>query len=88
MSQSDGRGRFLHTLDSHRPHTKPYPEWLSAQELWRDARTAINIVDTIRADLPGLDGWINFPLLNQSGQGGDLRLEAYTGRPVYDRVRE
>lgn len=56
------------------------PPRFSTQALWRDARTAINIVDTIRADLPGLDGWINFPLLNQSGQGGDLRLEAYTGR--------
>ena len=30
MSQSGRYGRFLYTLDGHRPHSEPYPEWLNA----------------------------------------------------------
>ncbi|BCY09356.1 aspartyl/asparaginyl beta-hydroxylase domain-containing protein [Actinoplanes sp. L3-i22] len=50
-----------------------------AAELERDAQTAIHIIGDIRAAVPELAGWINFPLLNQTGTGNDLILEAYPG---------
>jgi hypothetical protein len=50
------------------------PELLAAE-----AQEAMAIVGELRAAWPGLDSWVNFPLLNSSGDPADLVLKPYAG---------
>lgn len=40
---------------------------------------ALSVIDAVRAAWPQMEGWINFPLYNASGDGDDLALALYDG---------
>lgn len=44
-----------------------------------ESETAVDIVKDIRTAWPALNSWVNFPLLNSSGDHADLTLRPYVG---------
>jgi hypothetical protein len=83
LSQSDGCGRFRHTLDSYRAHAQPYPEWLNVT--WPFASLligptqaelrvyAVEPLRIARSEVIGLR-WVHGPL------GKGIKFQTESGR--------
>ena len=46
-----------------------------------DVARTIEIFERIKAGDKSLEGWVNFPIINGTGQGGDVGLKPYDGPP-------
>jgi hypothetical protein len=46
-----------------------------------DVARTIEIFERIKAGDESLEGWVNFPIINGTGQGGDVGLKPYDGPP-------
>src|ERR1700733_7620158 len=46
-----------------------------------DAGRAVEIFGALRAADPSLAGWVNFPLLNETGRAGDVGLKPFSTPP-------
>ena len=46
-----------------------------------DVARTIEIFERIKAGDRSLEGWVNFPIINGTGQGGDVGLKPYDGPP-------
>ena len=57
------------------------PERFEPARLEHEVRYALDIADQLRAVSPDLPGWLNFPLLNRSGEAEDLSVDDYAGTP-------
>src|SRR5665213_2156214 len=44
-----------------------------------DVARTIEIFERIKAGDASLEGWVNFPIINGTGQGGDVGLKPYAG---------
>lgn len=60
-----------------------------AVALGAEVPTALEFVAQVRAIWPELEGWVNFPLFNETGDADDLRLALYDGeaRPTPQAAR-
>ena len=66
------------------PATSPLPAGLLPVELAREplateAPQALRILAELRATWPELPGWVNFPLLNRTGDAADPSIDDYSG---------
>lgn len=51
----------------------------------RDAVSSLEILAKLQDRDPAVTSWVNFPILNKSGDENDLRLEDYAGAPRWTR---
>lgn len=60
-----------------------------AAALAAEVPTALHLVAEVREIWPEIEGWVNFPLFNETGDAGDLRLALYDGvaRPTPQAAR-
>ena len=63
----------------HAAHAACFGDFAHPAALAAEVPYALKAVEPVRAAWPQMEGWINFPLFNQTGDAEDLRLEMYAG---------